>query len=120
MGYALSEEFKINNLDSSEFIKNLEDDLSNNENVILKKNFSIVGVHDHSYLLGLENFEVLESEDHSSIRHRLWRIRTKHLILATGAIERPLFLLEMIYLELFYLLQLMSFISFMGYRKVIE
>ena len=89
-GYALSEEFKINNLDSSEFIKKLEDDLSNNENVILKKNFSIVGVHDHSYLLGLENFEVLESEDHSSIRHRLWRIRTKHLILATGAIERPL------------------------------
>ena len=89
-GYALSDEFKIDNLDSSECVNNLEKELSQNENIIIKKNFSIVGIHDHSYLIGCENLEVLERNGQSSIRHRLWRIRAKHVILATGAIERPL------------------------------
>ena len=89
-GYALSEEFKINNSNSFEFIKKLENELSDFENIRVKKNFSIIGIHDHSYLIGSENMEQMERNSQSSIRQRLWRIRAKHVILATGAIERPL------------------------------
>ncbi len=89
-GYAFSDEFKIDNLNSSELIKNLEYELSKYENILIKRNFSLVGIHDHSYLIGFENLEFLEREGKSSIRHRLWRIRAKHVVLATGAIERPL------------------------------
>ena len=47
------------------------------------------GVHDHGYVLGYERLT-----DHApgqpGPRHRLWRIRARQIVTATGAIERPL------------------------------
>ncbi len=47
------------------------------------------GVYDHGYALGYERLT-----DHApkiaGPRHRLWRIRAKQIVTATGAIERPL------------------------------
>ena len=47
------------------------------------------GIHDHGYVLGYERLG-----DHApgqdGPRHRLWKIRARHVISATGAIERPL------------------------------
>ncbi|WP_298290287.1 sarcosine oxidase subunit alpha family protein [uncultured Litoreibacter sp.] len=63
--------------------------LENMGNVTMRKRCMGAGVYDHGYALGYERLT-----DHmapsTAPRHRLWRIRAKHIITATGAIERPL------------------------------
>ena len=59
------------------------------DNVTLRDRCMGSGVYDHGYALGYERLT-----DHApgqgGPRHRLWRIRAKQIITATGAIERPL------------------------------
>ncbi len=63
--------------------------LENMPNVTLRTRTMGAGVYDHGYALGYERLT-----DHlapsTAPRHRLWRIRTKQIITATGALERPL------------------------------
>ncbi len=63
--------------------------LKSKSNVTLRTRAMAAGVYDHGYLLAYERVS-----DHlpeaKGPRHRLWRIRTKKIIAATGAIERPL------------------------------
>ncbi|MGD9864020.1 MAG: glycine cleavage T C-terminal barrel domain-containing protein, partial [Pseudodonghicola sp.] len=58
-------------------------------NVTLRHRCMGAGVYDHGYVLGYERLT-----DHcpgaEGPRHRLWRIRARQVITATGAIERPL------------------------------
>ncbi len=46
------------------------------------------GVYDHGYILGYERLNDHLAADEGP-RHRLWRIRAKQIITATGSIERP-------------------------------
>lgn len=59
------------------------------DNVTLRDRCMGAGVYDHGYALGYERLT-----DHApgqgGPRHRLWRIRAKQIVTATGAIERPL------------------------------
>ncbi|MBO9405861.1 sarcosine oxidase subunit alpha family protein [Shimia sp. R9_1] len=59
------------------------------DNVTLRNRMMGAGVYDHGYVLGYERLT-----DHAPLtdgpRHRLWRIRAKQIVTATGAIERPL------------------------------
>ncbi|MGR3759707.1 sarcosine oxidase subunit alpha family protein [Roseobacteraceae bacterium NS-SX3] len=59
------------------------------DNVVLRNRCMGAGVYDHGYALGYERLT-----DHApgqgGPRHRLWRIRAKQIVTATGAIERPL------------------------------
>ena len=59
------------------------------DNVTLRPRCMAAGVHDHGYALGYERLT-----DHApgqdAPRHRLWRIRARRIVTATGAIERPL------------------------------
>lgn len=63
--------------------------LSKSEHVTLRLRTMCSGLYDHGYVLAYERVA-----DHSPgdkrPRHRLWRIRAKQIIVATGAIERPL------------------------------
>ncbi|MEM9585402.1 MAG: sarcosine oxidase subunit alpha family protein, partial [Pseudomonadota bacterium] len=63
--------------------------LENMSNVTIRTRMMGAGVYDHGYALGYERLT-----DHlapsTAPRHRLWRIRTKQIITATGALERPL------------------------------
>jgi len=58
-------------------------------NVSMRSRTMGAGVYDHGYATGYERIT-----DHAPAsdqpRHRLWRIRTKRIVTATGAIERPL------------------------------
>ena len=59
------------------------------ENVEIRTRLMGAGVYDHGYLLAYERLrDHLPNE--KGPRHRLWRIRTKQIVTATGAIERPL------------------------------
>ena len=58
-------------------------------NARLRNRTMAAGVYDHGYVLAYERLSdhVPEAE---GPRHRLWRIRAKRIVLASGAIERPL------------------------------
>ncbi|MEO1308768.1 MAG: 2Fe-2S iron-sulfur cluster-binding protein, partial [Pseudomonadota bacterium] len=58
-------------------------------NVTLRPRLMGAGVYDHGYVLGYERVAD-HSPESDAPRHRLWKIRAKQIITATGAIERPL------------------------------
>ena len=52
---------------------------------------TVYGYHDHNFLtLAQRLTDHLPSAERSGPRERLWRVRAKEVVLATGAIERPL------------------------------
>ncbi|MGR3565458.1 MAG: sarcosine oxidase subunit alpha family protein [Heliomarina sp.] len=71
------------------FVETLVSDLSARANVTLRTRCMGAGVYDHGYALGYERLSD-HAPDSNGPRHRLWRIRAKQIITATGAIERPL------------------------------
>ena len=79
MKYLLSGRKKIN-------------ELKNKKNLTIKHRTSLAAFHSYNYLLARENLADHKSLDKRSnkLRQRLWKIRAKKVILATGAIERPL------------------------------
>ena len=58
-------------------------------NVTLRSRTMGAGVYDHGYALGYERLTD-HAPDAPGPRHRLWRIRARQIVTATGAIERPL------------------------------
>ena len=79
----------INEEPGLNYISRILSELRKYKNVTMRSRMMGAGVYDHGYLLGYERLN-----DHLSTnegpRHRLWRIRAKQIITATGAIERPL------------------------------
>ena len=79
----------INEEPGLKYISRILSELRKYKNVTMRSRMMGAGVYDHGYLLGYERLN-----DHLSTnegpRHRLWRIRAKQIITATGAIERPL------------------------------
>ena len=71
------------------FVEQLVSELETMDNVTMCNRCMGAGVYDHGYVLGYERLT-----DHKpgtqGPRHRLWRIRAKQVVTATGAIERPL------------------------------
>ncbi len=71
------------------FVEQLVSELAAMDNVTMRTRCMGAGVYDHGYVLGYERLT-----DHKpgtqGPRHRLWRIRAKQVVTATGAIERPL------------------------------
>ena len=63
--------------------------LSACENVVIRHRTQGAGVYDHGYALAYERIADHTPGD-GRPRHRLWRVRCKQIITATGAIERPL------------------------------
>ena len=58
-------------------------------NVTLRRSTMATGLYDHGYLLARE--AVADHDPNAGLpRQRLWRIRAGHVIVASGALERPL------------------------------
>ena len=80
---------EIDGQSPEEWVKGAVQSLENMENVRLRLRTMGAGVYDHGYALAYERLT-----DHvpqqTGPRHRLWRIRARQIITATGAIERPL------------------------------
>ncbi|SLN22552.1 Aminomethyltransferase [Pseudoruegeria aquimaris] len=74
---------------AEDWVKDTLQALEAMENVTLRNRMMGAGVYDHGYALGYER--VADHIPGSDLpRHRLWRIRAKQIVTATGAIERPL------------------------------
>jgi len=89
-GSLLVEQQQINGAGALQWVSDTEDRLDGAGVAILKRT-TVIGYHDHNYLVAHEKRTDHVSEnclDHS--RQRLHLIRAAHVILATGAQERPL------------------------------
>ena len=84
--------FKINNENSNKWLKKEIDNLKNYSNLLIKNRTSLAAFHGYNYLLARENLtdHLTTNERKNKIRQRLWKIRAKKVVIATGSIERPL------------------------------
>ncbi|MCF6445406.1 sarcosine oxidase subunit alpha family protein [Nereida sp. MMG025] len=80
---------EIDGMPVEEWIKNALQELESMKNITLRTRMMGAGVYDHGYVLCYERLT-----DHigpsEGPRHRLWKVRAKQVVTATGAIERPL------------------------------
>jgi sarcosine oxidase subunit alpha len=90
--YKDNEDTNINNQTPSKWISDQINELEKLDNLEIKKRTSVAAYHGYNYLLARENLtDHLENkESKNKIRQRLLKIRAKKVILATGALERPL------------------------------
>ena len=90
--YQDNDEFKIDNKNSSDWLQEEISNLKNYKNLIIKNRTSLAAYHGYNYILARENLtdHLNINEKKNKIRQRLWKIRAKKVIIATGSIERPL------------------------------
>ena len=88
-GRALVDRMEIGGASGPDWVAGEVAALGAMENVDLRTRMMGAGVYDHGYVLAYERLT-----DHAphlkGPRHRLWRIRARQVVTATGAIERPL------------------------------
>jgi sarcosine oxidase subunit alpha len=80
---------EIDGQPAEDWVKNALQSLEDMENVRVRCRTMASGVFDHGYVLAYERLT-----DHApqmdGPRHRLWKVRAKQVITATGALERPI------------------------------
>ena len=87
-----NENYKINDKYSGEWIDEEIAELKKLDNLTIKTRTSLAAYHSYNYLLAKENISdhLPLDKRNGGIRQRLWKIRADKVIVATGAIERPL------------------------------
>ncbi|MDA9598216.1 sarcosine oxidase subunit alpha family protein [bacterium] len=90
--YQNSENFKIDNKISSEWLNDEIEELKKLDNLEIKTRTSVAAYHGYNYLLARENLtdHLSKDEKENKVRQRLLKIRAKKVIVATGSLERPL------------------------------
>jgi len=88
-GRAVVDGATIDGQAAEDWVRNAVEDLEANPKIRLRTRCMGAGVYDHGYVLAYERLTDADPQD-GLPRHRLWRIRARQVITATGAIERPL------------------------------
>ena len=90
--YQNSDNFKINDKISSDWLNNEINELKKLDNLEIKTRTTVAAYHGYNYLLARENLtdHLSKSEKQNKVRQRLLKIRAKKVIVATGSLERPL------------------------------
>ncbi len=90
-GQLLNEKFEIDDKPAMDWVTEVEKELMANPDVTILRHTTAFGYYDHNFLGLLQNRSdnVAYGQD-GRTRQRVWRVRAKRVILATGAIERPL------------------------------
>ena len=80
---------QIDDISTDKWIARAVNELSDYDNVHLLNRTTLFGIYDHRFALAVERVS-----DHCPepgvLRQRIWRIRAKRFVFATGSIERPL------------------------------
>ena len=90
-GYLLNTKAKINSLYAQVWIKETLNELHALKNVTILNRTTATGYYDYNYITALQKVTNHEINPNKKLpRERFWRIRSKEVILAQGAFERPL------------------------------
>ncbi len=88
-GRAIVDGVEIDGGDAESWINETLKTLNEMDNVTVVNRCLGAGVYDHGYVLAYQRLTD-HTPDKDGPRHRLWRIRAKQVVTATGALERPL------------------------------
>ena len=88
-GRAVVDAPQIDGMSATDWVNSTVQALENMTNVDMRLRCMGAGVYDHGYTLAYERLTD-HAPDSDGPRQRLWRIRAKQIVTATGAIERPL------------------------------
>lgn len=92
-GRLLSSAIRLNNQSTSEWVQSIITKLRDMPEVTLIPRGTVFGYHDANFLTIAERLtDHVAVEDRKGARERVWRVRAKQVILATGAHERPIIL----------------------------
>ena len=82
----------IDNKPPKEWIEKSYSELVKNKNIKILNRTSVAAYHNYNYLIMMENLtdHLSENDKKNKIRQRLWKVRAKKVILATGSIERTM------------------------------
>ncbi|MEM0990292.1 MAG: sarcosine oxidase subunit alpha family protein [Pseudomonadota bacterium] len=80
----------IDGKSAPDWVAETEAALATHDNVRVRLRTMASGVYDHGYVLLYERVSDHLAPMADRPRHRLWRVRAKNIVMATGAIERPL------------------------------
>ena len=92
-GRAWEDEEKVQGKPAHEWARQTLAEIQSRGNLIYLPRATAVGHYDHNFALVLERVSEHDPEQASrpgAIRRRLWRVRPKRIVLASGALERPL------------------------------
>jgi len=89
-GAALIEPIQIDQMDGAEWCEQEAERLAALPNVTLLKNTMAFGYYDHNLMGLVERLSPTSKDNSVGPRERMWKIRAKGVVLATGAFERPL------------------------------
>ncbi len=84
-GCSLNYPGTINGGDASQWLTEQSQALSNSQNITVLKHTMAFGYYDHNMVIATE-----QSPEQAWVDDRLWHIRARHVVLATGSVERPL------------------------------
>lgn len=88
-GRAVVDGVTVDGKPAEDWVNETLEALASMDNVTVRNRCMGAGIYDHGYALAYERLREHEA-DGTGPRHRLWRIRAKQIVTATGAIERPL------------------------------
>ncbi len=89
-GQLLNETYEINGKPAQNWIDTSLAELSELENVTVLKRTTVFGYYDHNFVGLLETRTPKLTDGGETTRQRMWHVRTKRVVVATGALERPL------------------------------
>ena len=91
-GHLLGARREIDDAPAHEWVSAMTADFAAMEEVRCLSRATAIGYYDHNYLTVLERRtdHLPHRERHGRVRQRLWKVRAKQVVLATGAHERPL------------------------------
>jgi len=84
-GRLLSEPAQIDGQSAVNWVQHVTAEVDRLPNIRRLANSTVAGYYDHNMLTIVER-----NPEQSWLRERFWRVRTKQVIIATGAVERPL------------------------------
>ena len=87
-----SQIISINKKTPNEWIKETQLELLKNKNIKILNRTTVAAYHNYNYLIMMQNLtdHLNENDKKNKIRQRLWKVRAKKVILATGSIERTM------------------------------
>ncbi len=90
-GSLLGEKYVINDRPAMDWVDERKSELSDMPEVCVLTRTTVTGYYDYNFLVANERVsEHLGPHNSGAPKERLWKIRARHVVLATGAIERPL------------------------------
>ncbi len=90
-GLTLASKAQIDELDASQWIENAVIELQGMAQVTLLPRSTVFGYHDYNFLtINQRLSDHLPLAERPASREKLWQVRARRVVLATGAAERPL------------------------------